>query len=442
MATYNQNTTIGPPKIEYCLYARKSSESDERQTMSIGSQIKEMKDLAVRDRINIVQVKQESHSAKDSGARPVFVEMMNEIRSGEFNGILTWAPDRLSRNAGDLGVLVDLMDRGKLEEIKTPSQIFRNTPNEKFLLMILCSQAKLENDNKGVNVKRGLRAKCQMGIRPSKAPLGYLNVTKDRHISEIIVDPERGQFVQEIFLRVAEKGHSGRTIQKWLNRIGFKTKYGNKLPLSKVYSTLKNPFYYGEFEFGGEWYKGIHEPLINKEIFDKAQKQLLVPPKTWNKKKFPFKSLCVCGSCGSGVTAEVKYKKLKYGKFAKYIYYHCCRSIDYDCDEPYITEDDLIKQLIAHINAGNIKIIKSKIARKLKDDIEKFHNLRSVVLKQEYLSGNLDELENSAVNDSDEEMAENYLKHILKGGSADERQEALGMIKTKFVLTKRELKLA
>lgn len=367
--------------------------------------------------------------------------MMSEIKSGKFNGILTWAPDRLSRNAGDLGALVDLMDRGKLEEIKTPSQIFRNTPNEKFLLMILCSQAKLENDNKGVNVKRGLRAKCQMGIRPSKAPMGYINVTKDRHIAEIMIDPERGQFVKEMFLRVAEKGHSGRTIQKWLGRIGFRTKLGNKLVLSKIYSTLKNPFYYGEFEFGGEWYKGIHEPLITKETYDKAQKQLLVPPKSWNKKKFPFKSLCVCGSCGSGVTAEEKHKKLKYGKYAKYIYYHCCKSIDYDCDEPYITEDDLIRQLIAHINAGNVKLIKSRIAKKLKEDIDRFHRLRSQVLNQEYLSGNLDELENLAIKNNDAEMARDYIKYILKSGSGDERQEVLGMMKTKFVLTKRELKL-
>lgn len=427
--------------IKYCLYARKSSESDERQTMSIDSQIKEMRELAEREGLLITETRQESHSAKESGNRPVFVSLLEDIKKQEFNGILTWAPDRLSRNAGDLGSLVDLMDQGKLEEIRTPSQVFRNTPNEKFLLMILCSQAKLENDNKGVNVKRGLRAKCEMGIRPSKAPLGYLNVTKDRHISEIIIDPERGKFVTEMFHRVAEKGHSGRTIQRWLERIGFETKNGNKLALSKVYSTLKNPFYYGEFEFGGEWYKGIHEPLITKEIYDKAQKQLLVPPKSWNKKKFPFKSLCVCGSCGSGVTAEVKHKKLKYGKYAKYIYYHCCKSIDYDCDEPYITEDDLIKQLIAHINAGNVRIIKTRIAKKLKQDIEKFHNLRSVVLKQEYLSGNLDELENSAIKDDDEEMAKDYLKHILKNGTADERQEALSMIKTRFILTKRELKL-
>ncbi|MCD8484760.1 recombinase family protein [Candidatus Woesebacteria bacterium] len=170
----------------YCLYARKSSESDERQTMSIDSQIKEMHELAQREKLNIVEVRQESHSAKKSGNRPVFVQLLSDIDKGLFTGILTWAPDRLSRNAGDLGSLVDLMDQGKLHEIKTYSQSFGNNPNEKFLLMILCSQAKLENDNRGINVKRGLKAKCQMGIRPGTAPLGYLNVINNNRISEVV----------------------------------------------------------------------------------------------------------------------------------------------------------------------------------------------------------------------------------------------------------------
>jgi len=114
-------------------------------------------------RFNIVDFKQESFSAKESGKRPVFNEILNDLKNGKYEGILTWAADRLSRNAGDLGSLVDLMDSNKLQQIRTYGQSFSNTPNEKFLLMILCSQAKLENDNRGVNVKRGIRAKCETG---------------------------------------------------------------------------------------------------------------------------------------------------------------------------------------------------------------------------------------------------------------------------------------
>lgn len=149
-------TIIATP-IKYCLYARKSTESEERQILSIDSQIKEMLAVAQQENLNIVEIKRESHSSKEVGQRPVFNQMISEIREEKYNGILTWAPDRLSRNAGDLGSMVDLMDQKLLVEIRTHSQVFTNNPNEKFLLMILGSQAKLENDNRGINVKRGMK---------------------------------------------------------------------------------------------------------------------------------------------------------------------------------------------------------------------------------------------------------------------------------------------
>ena len=68
--------------------------------------------LAEKENLNVVTMKRESHSAKKTGQRPVFNEIIDEIRQGKFNGILTWAPDRISRNAGDLGKIVDLMDAG------------------------------------------------------------------------------------------------------------------------------------------------------------------------------------------------------------------------------------------------------------------------------------------------------------------------------------------
>lgn len=131
--------------------------------MSIESQVQEMERIAKENDLEIVEIKRESHSAKEAGARPVFNEIIEEIKQGKFDGILTWAPDRISRKAGDLGRIVDLMDQELLKEIRTNGgQKFTNNPNEKFLLMILGSQAKLENDNKALNVSRGLRARCEM----------------------------------------------------------------------------------------------------------------------------------------------------------------------------------------------------------------------------------------------------------------------------------------
>lgn len=209
------------PQLKYCLYARKSSESDERQAMSIDSQLAEMRALAVNEGLNVVCELQESHSAKDSGKRPVYNQMLASIANDEYNAVLTWAPDRLNRNAGDLGSVVDLMDQYKLLHIRTYSQTFTNSPNEKFLLMILCSQAKLENDNKSVNVKRGIRMKCEMGWRPGTAPLGYIN-RAFAGVNDIIPDPERADTVTEMFHKAAQ-GWSGRRLKAWLDEQGIMT---------------------------------------------------------------------------------------------------------------------------------------------------------------------------------------------------------------------------
>ena len=250
--------------------------------MSIDSQIKEMTALAEKEKLTIATMLQESHSAKASGTRPVFNQILNDIRTGMYDGILTWAPDRLSRNAGDLGMLVDMMDGGKLTQIKTYSQTFNNNPNEKFLLVILCSQAKLENDNRGINIRRGIKNKCEMGWRPGVSPLGYFN----RHFGgkkDIIIDTERAPYIKEMFERVAYRKQSGRHLKKWLDESKPTNRSGKLVTLSQIYLILNNHFYYGEFQYPegeGAWYKGMHEPIITKELFQLTQKQLEVPRKS------------------------------------------------------------------------------------------------------------------------------------------------------------------
>lgn len=430
--------------IRYCLYARKSSESDERQAMSIDGQIKEMLQIAKREKINIVETITESHSAKESTQRPEFNKLLDCVHQGKYNAILTWAPDRLSRNAGDLGRIVDLMDQGKLSHIKTYSQSFTNNPNEKFLLMILCSQAKLENDNRGVNVKRGLRNKCEFGIRPGLAPIGYTNVLKSNRISTVELDPLRAPIIKEIFNKVAYQGFSGRMVKKWLDDINFSTKSGCKMPLSKVYVALQNPFYYGEFKYGDKWYKGTHKTIITKALFEKVQVQLQVAPRQWNKQLFPFKKICKCGSCGGSVTAEIKYRITKANIVNSHIYYHCNRIKKYDCPEPYITEQELITQLIGHL--PNIKLNTKYLMDEFENEVKRLQHLKATVIdkftpKFELTQHNTGEENTNGISISQTEIIKEYLLHVLQYGTPEERIKILKGVTSKFILKDRQLQL-
>lgn len=420
--------TQAPTKVRYCLYARKSTESEERQILSIDSQIKEMLLLAEREGLEIVAMKRESHSAKETGQRPVFNEIIEEIKIGKYNGILTWAPDRISRNAGDLGRVVDLMDAGILQEIRTYSQRFSNNPNEKFLLMILGSQAKLENDNRGVNVQRGLRTRCEMGLRPGTAPTGYLNQRLMDKKCQVIVDPDRGHVITKMFEKVGYEKWSGRKVYHWLRfDLNFYTRGNKPLSLGNVYRTLQNTFYYGPFEFptkSGNWYQGKHEPLVSKELFDKVQEYLKRDSKQHNNHEFAFTKLMICGSCGSGISGQEKYKPLKDGTTARYIYYGCGRSKDHNCKgNKYLREEELVNQIIPLIDKIDFNQFSMKI--KFEEELRRFNKFQKTVL------GSSDpKVKHEDTN------PKVYAKYILKEGTNEEKREIMGCFKSKIKITK------
>lgn len=411
-------------KVKYCLYARKSTESEERQVLSIDSQIKEMLQLAERENLEIVTMKRESHSAKETGQRPVFNEIIEEIKQDKFNGILTWAPDRISRNAGDLGKIVDLMDSGKLQEIRTYGQKFTNSPSEKFLLMILGSQAKLENDNRGVNVKRGLRARAEMGLWAGPAPLGYLNQKLMDKKCQVIIDPQRAPVIKKMFEKVAHEKWSGRKVYHWLKfELNFHTTGNKPLTLSGIYRILDNPFYYGVFERpkeSGNWYQGKHQPLITQELFEKVKAQLKRDQIVRENKEFAFTKLFTCGYCESGISAEEKWKPLKDGTSAHYIYYGCSRARDRNCKNKYIREEELITELLKILDKVDINELGMR--QKLEDEIARFNIFQRSVL------GATEKIKNNQDTD-----IRNYAKYILKEGTTVEKRELLGNLRSRII---------
>ena len=420
-------------KVKYCLYARKSTESDEKQALSIDSQVKEMLTIAERDGLEVIDIRREAHSAKDSGQRPVFKEILEDLRRDRFNGILTWAPDRLSRNAGDLGSVVDLMDEKHLVEIRTYGQQFRNSPNEKFLLMILCSQAKLENDNKSINVKRGLKTRVEMGLWPAPAPTGYFKEKRMDRKCETLIDPDRAPIIKKIFEKVAYEKWSGRKVYNWLKfDLNFRTATGNKnLTLGNLYVLLQNPFYYGVFEYpkkSGNWYTGRHEPIITKELFDMVQTQMRSQIIRSESKEFAFTKLMTCGLCGSGISADEKFKKQQNGNIHRYVYYSCTKSRDRNCKSSYLEEKELIKQFEELLD--QIDLDEIGIKEKLKTEVERFKKFQRVIL---------DTKEKIDIRDID---IRNYTKYLLRDGSDVEKRELLGCFTSKIELTNKIIKLA
>ena len=248
--------------MRYVLYARKSTEEDDRQVLSIEAQLHELKEFAAKEKLDIVASFHEAKTAKEPG-RTVFGEMVSFLESGKADGIISWHPDRLARNSIDGGKIIHLVDRGVIKAMKFPCFWFEPTPQGLFMLQIAFGQSKYYVDNLRENVKRGLRQKIRNGVWPSKAPVGYLNNPRTRGVD---VDPEKVPKVKKVFELYATGVYTVAAITEWCHANNLLSRSNKKIQYSKVYAFLQNIFYIGLMKYNGEVHEGKHEPLISNEM--------------------------------------------------------------------------------------------------------------------------------------------------------------------------------
>ena len=105
---------------------------------------------------------------------------------------------------------------------------------------------------------------------------------------------------------------------------------------------------------------------MKKALFEQIQDTRLIPLKAaWGTKNFAFKEIFKCGTCGTSITAEEKFKHLLDGSINRHVYYHCTKKVDPDCPEKFMNEVDLKEQLLSFIAENTEKIdITDELARK------------------------------------------------------------------------------
>lgn len=344
----------------YFLYARKSSESDDRQAQSIDDQVARMTEIAERLNLTVKRIFREARSAKKPDNRPIFNEMLKRIEKGEADGILTWQINRLSRNPMESGKISWMLQNGVLKAIQTSDRQY--LPEDNILLFSvesgMANQYVLDLSK---NVKRGLQSKLDKGWFPGAAPTGYLNKLEDH---TIIVDPACFPLLRRAWDEMLTGTYTVKQILDHLNNHwGFRTHQrkrsgGKPLSESMLYKIFNDPFYKGVIARNGIDYRGSHEPMVTPEEFDRVQSLFKRKFKPCRRKHdYAFTGMIRCEECGCLVTAEKKKKYIKSERgHREYVYYHCTRRrVDVECSQiKAIRSDELERQVVELLNGITI----------------------------------------------------------------------------------------
>ncbi len=304
------------------LYARKSSESEDRQVLSIDSQISELKAVALRRGVPVAEVLTESKSAKAPG-RPVFGQLMRSVQRGEVGTILCWKLDRLARNHLDHGKVLQALAERRLR-IVTPERDYTEDGNDRFLGNFEFGMATKYIDDLRANVRRGNRARRERGWPNFRPPIGYI---EDHAAKTVVKDPERFPLVQRMWDYLLAGTHRPSQILKLANEEwGLRTRKsarrgGVPMQLQHLYFVFSNPFYMGVIRLrSGETCRGAFPAMVTPEQFERAQQILGRPGRTRpSRHEFAYAGLLRCARCGDVLTPEEHTKRS--GK--RFVYYRC-----------------------------------------------------------------------------------------------------------------------
>ena len=370
--------------LRYIVYVRKSEERQERQALSIGSQKAEIKRLFPN--LKVVAWLEESESAFKPG-RPVFGKMMTMIAKGEAEGVICWAPNRLSRNEIDAAsVTYALRSKDQsLDDLKFCTYAFTNDPGGILTLQIMLSVGQHESASKGADTKRGMTEKVQRtGEKPGKPWPGYMkapimdekgkpkvNSKGTKVLTATIEDLERFDLIKEAWYLLIYDGLRVAEIVRRINAKGYRTEAftrrdgskggGKPMPTSTLYRVFTSLFYTGQVVHEGVAYPGAHPAMVTSTEYDTAQHLLGARGTPRHRKHVhAFAGLIYCGECGGLVSGDAKEKLNQKTRALKtYRYYRCTTPA---CSQKQVTAVMLEQQIAAILAKHYIPEVFTQIA--------------------------------------------------------------------------------
>ena len=301
------------------MYVRKSSEDAEAQAKSLPDQIAACREYARAKGLLVVgDPIQESKSAKKSGNRPLFSQMLRDLEKGVYDGILAWHPDRLSRNSLEAGMVVDMVDNDVIKDLKFPTFEFTNDSSGKLTLNMMFALSKQYSEHLSESVQRGVDSNFVQGKSNGVAKWGY----RRDEVTGLYEPDENFPYIRKGWEMLLAGATRNEIIDYWkahdihrMTKLTRKNKHPRRMEVSMHMTTtmFHDPFYYGVLVQAGQavdlrQINPNFKPMVSEEEYNQAQEMsqdrsrrriVFYDEKQPEKLFLPFRHMIICKECGS-----------------------------------------------------------------------------------------------------------------------------------------------
>lgn len=366
-------------------------------------------------------------SGKSIKNRPELKELLKDAENKEFDMVISWKINRLSRKLLDSLKIVEDLERNDIT-FKSYSEPYEtDTPAGKMQFQLMASIGEFERETIAQNVKMGMNARAREGKWCGNKVLGYDLVplegseNKKRKETKLVINKFEAEAVRYIFNEYVN-GKGYKAITSSLNKLDYRTKKGNKFSVGSIKDILTNPVYIGKIRYNLRlnWSEnrrrnknanpiivdGIHEPIIDMPTWDKVQtilKSKKGKPSRIYDGEYPLTGILRCPKCGAGMVIMRTTNKRADGTKIRLAYYACgnwknkgtsvCNSnairVDKANDHVFskiselLSNDKMIKAIVANVNKERVKKINpaKKEIEKIDKELEKLDKKKKKIFE-------------------------------------------------------------
>jgi DNA invertase Pin-like site-specific DNA recombinase len=206
--------------------------------------------------------------------RPALKRLLADIEQGLIDVIVVYKIDRLSRSLMDFAKLVETFEAHRVTFVSVTQSFNTTTSMGRLTLNILLSFAQFEREVIGERIRDKVAASKARGMwMGGKVPLGY-----DVASRKLVVNEAEAARVRRVFELFVETASGVETVRR-LQAEGVTSKSGKLLDKGDVYKALNLRTYIGEVTHKGNIYRGEHQAIVPRELWDRAHAILRESPR-------------------------------------------------------------------------------------------------------------------------------------------------------------------